>query len=972
MAVSTIIEVSKANKNLQNLHNSKPITLIEVSPNEEYLVTYSKEDKSIIGWNFKGINEGKCYSDNDVQISDVNLRQICISDNQILAYIYNDNDDDELKIINLDNKQQNIELEFDEFSCGPFYCTFNTKNEFIFCSDVSGRNDVDHKIIWIYSTQPTKNNKWICKSIYKIPNDFRLISASNYDRLYLFSNDSIYEWNIITEKSTKIFIEDVNEIKKDVKILSDGKFICLRISDRIIIYSIELEIIIASLDKNNDIQLYKFMKHPGLYPLLLPLLLRDNVQDTGANRKSIMKHCWKEYLDHNQIPNECQSKTTAKYAFVILADYIRKIKLENSRLNFSYQNFDGLNNNSDESSDSNKLNNENDKVIEVLDTDECEDAKKIKKKKLFVNPYIYVIYALFQEDLSKPTNPKEIIKNSIKWKIEIVERVIEKEVEIVKLIKLQVFKKSSASVKWDLICESYSHPQSEEIVIRGIKLFNENNIVILTTLGLFIYNFNGKTISLNYSNSLKSNTGKREKYEKDLKYNLKKVFSKPLPNYDDIEISDELFMKDIKESLLKYGVELLSFAIKEHKLELIESIYEECLTHFKEDKNDRMFLSIIIFTMPLLNKYYPEYISRYSLETTMIMDSSYNMEYQNNNLHLCSFQHPQIVNLTRSILWTKYLKLVDKLEDDHMMTYYILSVLTKLLILPILPIYFATFNILLRYHFINDFYTEDALSSFYFNIFDTFKTQTLPTITFMIPYIKFVNYPKNYNWFLELIRPQSSPFIKTISKDIYKTWNGEPKSDYLNHPEFNNNDPNNPWNLINIYNQINQTENGTLIQNASFIQIPNENTNMFTDYRTALFAIYLFLTGDQSALSDKWTYKDNPAFVILIVLFSFLIVIYLMNLFIGLLNIAIEKDNNRVSYLIQKVEILAEIELFYLLPNQRRWNIWFPEIMYYYANIDKIREEIKKLINENQWNTDKFLEIKKQLLNILNIQIKNN
>ncbi|PKY49370.1 hypothetical protein RhiirA4_445815 [Rhizophagus irregularis] len=560
MAGSTIIEVSKAN--LQNSHNGKPITLIEVSQ----MITYSKENKSIIGW--------KCYSDNDVQISDVNLRQICISD-----------DDDELKIINLDNKQQNIELEFDEFNCGPFYCTFNTKNEFIFCSDVSGRNDVDHKIIWIYSTQPTKNNKWICKSIYKIPNDFRLISASNYDKLYLFSN---HEWNIITEKSTKIFIEDVNEIKKDVKILSDGKFICLRISDRIIIYSIELEILIASLDKNNVIQLYKFMEHPGLYPLLLPLLLCDDVQDTGANRKSIMKHCWKEYLDHNQIPNEYQSKTTTNYAFVILTDYIRKIKLENlPKLNFSYQNFDGLNNNSDEGSDSNKLNNENDKVIEVLD----EDAKKINKKKLFVNPYIYVICALFQEDLSKPTNPEEIIKNSIKWKIEIVERAIEKEVEIIKLIKLQVFKKSSASVEWDLICESYSHSQSEEIVIYGIKLFNENNIVILTTLGLFIYNFNenSKTISLNYSNSLKSNTDKREKYEKDLKYYLKKVFSKPLPNYDDIEISDELFMNYIKASLLKYGVDLLSFAIKEHKLELIESIYEECLTHFKEDKNDRMF-----------------------------------------------------------------------------------------------------------------------------------------------------------------------------------------------------------------------------------------------------------------------------------------------------------------------------------------------------------------------------------------------
>jgi hypothetical protein len=54
---------------------------------------------------------------------------------------------------------------------------------------------------------------------------------------------------------------------------------------------------------------------------------------------------------------------------------------------------------------------------------------------------------------------------------------------------------------------------------------------------------------------------------------------------------------------------------------------------------------------------------------------------------------------------------------------------------------------------------------------------------------------------------------------------------------------------------------------------------------------------------SNWPYKENPSLVILIVLFSLLIVIYLMNLFIGLLNIAIEKDNNRVSYLIQKAEV---------------------------------------------------------------------
>ena len=54
----------------------------------------------------------------------------------------------------------------------------------------------------------------------------------------------------------------------------------------------------------------------------------------------------------------------------------------------------------------------------------------------------------------------------------------------------------------------------------------------------------------------------------------------------------------------------------------------------------------------------------------------------------------------------------------------------------------------------------------------------------MNPYIKFVNYPplvqnhhsKNRricNWLLELIMPQPSPFVETINRDIYKTWNGE-------------------------------------------------------------------------------------------------------------------------------------------------------------------------------------------------------
>ncbi|CAB4393433.1 unnamed protein product [Rhizophagus irregularis] len=133
--------------------------------------------------------------------------------------------------------------------------------------------------------------------------------------------------------------------------------------------------------------------------------------------------------------------------------------------------------------------------------------------------------------------------------------------------------------------------------------------------------------------------------------------------------------------------------------------------------------------------------------------------------------------------------------------------------------------------------------------------------------------------------------------------------------------------------------------------------------------MYLFLAGDTSALSN-WEYTDNPSIAILIILFSLLVVIYLMNLLIGLLNMEIGEDNNRVSYLIQKAEILAEIELFYLLPHQRRWQAWFPEVIHYYADADKTRIEIERLIKEGEWDNKEFIKMQEKLLEQL--QIKRN
>ena len=109
----------------------------------------------------------------------------------------------------------------------PHYCTFNFRGEFILYTklnntDVQGNRKIhfdssDNKIVWIYSTK-TNNNKWTCKKIYKVPENFELISVSKHDeqdKFYLFSNGYFYVWNMVTEKSARIFIN--KEVIQDTK-----------------------------------------------------------------------------------------------------------------------------------------------------------------------------------------------------------------------------------------------------------------------------------------------------------------------------------------------------------------------------------------------------------------------------------------------------------------------------------------------------------------------------------------------------------------------------------------------------------------------------------------------------------------------------------------------------------------------------------------------------------------------------------
>ncbi|CAG8731089.1 8776_t:CDS:2, partial [Funneliformis caledonium] len=168
--------------------------------------------------------------------------------------------------------------------------------------------------------------------------------------------------------------------------------------------------------------------------------------------------------------------------------------------------------------------------------------------------------------------------------------------------------------------------------------------------------------------------------------------------------------------------------------------------------------------------------------------------------------------------------------------------------------------------------------------------------------------------------------------------------------------PNNPWNLTDKYYQVIDEK---IISNVTFFKEPDEYTNLFSNYANSLLAMSLFLTGD-GTFFENWSPENNKTMIALMLLYSFIIVVFLMNLLIGLLNMAIEADKDRVTYIAQKAEILKEIELFYLLPNQRRsWKSWFPELIYYYADV----QEVKKLTDEGKMDS----ETKENILNIIRI-----
>ncbi|RIB13669.1 hypothetical protein C2G38_2197234 [Gigaspora rosea] len=133
-------------------------------------------------------------------------------------------------------------------------------------------------------------------------------------------------------------------------------------------------------------------------------------------------------------------------------------------------------------------------------------------------------------------------------------------------------------------------------------------------------------------------------------------------------------------------------------------------------------------------------------------------------------------------------------------------------------------------------------------------------------------------------------------------------SSSVNYDQLGNqsSDENNPWSFASSYYQV--YDNGTIGSDPILIAKPDENEDMFAKISTSLFAIYEYFT--------------------------------------------------------------VEIELFYLLPFQRRWQSWFPNMIYYFVPASEISKVVDENIKDSEQNAKKFISENKALLDLVQLNLK--
>ncbi|RGB32089.1 hypothetical protein C1646_816854 [Rhizophagus diaphanus] len=376
------------------------------------------------------------------------------------------------------------------------------------------------------------------------------------------------------------------------------------------------------------------------------------------------------------------------------------------------------------------------------------------------------------------------------------------------------------------------------------------------------------------------------------------------------------YLDDITKFTL-YASYILQAAIKCRKGDIIDLIIEKCIDHYNKNPENIHLFKIITNYISEIRKYNHYYVKKFFNYTTLI-------------------KAPQKIQCEEVTGQRKFF----------------------------LPIF-----ILFEYHHLYGFtHDTDAdsyllKSTFFLNIIRSLRDNSYSLYNYLlkpfskkrsaiklyIPLPQFASYNTNYNPVKEFFfGPEKNEFLKLKDSHFYSDWNGEALLNFK-------------WKKIEIYILFKTFI--IIVYTHAFIVL-NDHNNFFDSF----LAIYKLMTGDTTNLE----FQKNPELIIIWISFSVFTVIYLLNLFIGLLNEEIQKIDKKTLFLHQRAEILAEIELFNLFPSQRRWKSWFPDHIYYYVNVDELQRKLNEINSSDTYKDSPYKPIiHPVLLDLITCKITN-
>jgi hypothetical protein len=699
-----------------NAHHGNQISLVSLSPNGKYVITYSEDDESIEGWIVK---DSELILDPEANVyrpGEPCIRDIKVNDDKIVCYVSFSNN---IKIFQMLKEHRQIKFNPPLPNRFEFPQVRFEKN-----GNLSILLSKPHRILikphkmFIYSPYHDKTNDELTLMSSHSCNDsvIGMFIDEDNNSIWTISQNYLFQWDLktlqlkfnyslgftSTRTTRKPF--DANAI---LTVISKENSIVVKYCNEISIFLKGFHFPIRNIRlKGYDIkvELCTVQNNDYLLAFNLPVIKDDKQNITFYCITDINK----QPIDASIIFNE-DFKNDSKNKF-ILYEYNSESKEAYGLVNgkFSYINLSNLNWNKFFESQYDDYVSWNNYLSRSFVMNYYNDASTFLE--------IEIIRSLISEKRENIENISDIPFKNQKYKWRIGREDFNSKLSVYSDEKKPLF---STQIHFGNL--------------RNWKILNNNALILRNDSdGIIIYKYYSN------NNSVKIQYAINSKYIEDsgpiLPINCDYCGIESVIKITDSTIEDD-------RCLAIYGTTLLQYLINSSKPELtryIEDIYNKCIKLVKEDpKRNFKFLNIITLSMNNLYEKYSDYVTKFNSEMFMVLDLDNG------------------INADHSHFYTFSQEMEIKITNSH---------------------YFYTFNQEMEIIRI----TKDSKFFKFFHYLYYLLLSHLPDfnkttqcITLIVPYIDYSRYPLEYNWWKELFYPQSSVFIDTCKKEFYTNWNGE-------------------------------------------------------------------------------------------------------------------------------------------------------------------------------------------------------